>query len=630
MRLIGKAYGRSILACFWSALFGLTLLSASVQAAKTSEEILAEMRANPDRIGEIIRENQIHWCGTTALESAPSQDAIDKNPLDCPLRGACDVPATRDLYLPQQYQSLFFVRVVFHIFREDNGSNPSTTVAECNQVFQRLRTDYAHAGIDFILDGILTHDDSEYRILSSAEDFNMKATYADSYQTKVNIYVTDIEQTSPGTITLGYAYLPWDQAGQTRFGIVMHTDGFSPNNGTTTHEMGHTLGLYHTFRGVSETTACGTCYEFAGSPSDVRGDFCSDVPPTPLNFNCAPPGGNDTCSPFQPWGATQPQNVMGYSGCSTEILTNQQEARVRCWTNAILQNYLDPDFDDDGVLNAADNCPRVANLGQTDTDADSVGDACDNCTTTSNRNQLDGDADGIGDVCDVCTDSDGDGFGNPGYVFNTCGNDNCPTVVNVSQLDTDVDGLGDACDNCPLVANPTQPDQNGDGVGDHCDGNVYCYQNSPPTGYLSTPYSYTMKAVGGVPPYNWVLLGGDPPLGCTFTGGAVGKVTGTPDFATDYFFTVAVFDAQNPQKSDTVALTISVVEPEWLCGDADGNHTINISDAVRLINYIFSGGAAPNPLASGDADCNGSINISDAVKLINYIFSGGGAPCSSC
>lgn len=70
--------------------------------------------------------------------------------------------------------------------------------------------------------------------------------------------------------------------------------------------------------------------------------------------------------------------------------------------------------------------------------------------------------------------------------------------------------------------------------------------------------------------------------------------------------------------------------PSYLCGDADGSDLITISDAVYLINYIFSAGPAPSPLLSGDADCNGLITISDAVYLINYIFSGGPAPCSAC
>lgn len=68
----------------------------------------------------------------------------------------------------------------------------------------------------------------------------------------------------------------------------------------------------------------------------------------------------------------------------------------------------------------------------------------------------------------------------------------------------------------------------------------------------------------------------------------------------------------------------------YICGDADGSDILTISDAVYLINYIFSGGPAPNPLLSGDADCSAIVNISDAVYLINFIFGGGPAPCSAC
>ena len=66
------------------------------------------------------------------------------------------------------------------------------------------------------------------------------------------------------------------------------------------------------------------------------------------------------------------------------------------------------------------------------------------------------------------------------------------------------------------------------------------------------------------------------------------------------------------------------------CGDADFNGIVTISDAVYLINYIFSSGPAPNPLLSGDADCNGIVTNSDPVYLINFIFSGGPAPCAAC
>jgi len=92
----------------------------------------------------------------------------------------------------------------------------------------------------------------------------------------------------------------------------------------------------------------------------------------------------------------------------------------------------------------------------TDSDGDGVGDGCDNCPGTPNPDQADVDADDIGDLCDDCVDSDGDGFGIPGYPMATCPDDNCPTVYNPGQADSDLDGIGDACE---LVAEPAEYDQ---------------------------------------------------------------------------------------------------------------------------------------------------------------------------
>ena len=68
----------------------------------------------------------------------------------------------------------------------------------------------------------------------------------------------------------------------------------------------------------------------------------------------------------------------------------------------------------------------------------------------------------------------------------------------------------------------------------------------------------------------------------------------------------------------------------FLCGDADGSGAVSISDVVYLINYIFAGGPAPNPVIAGDANCSNAISISDAVYMINYIFGGGASPCAAC
>ena len=72
----------------------------------------------------------------------------------------------------------------------------------------------------------------------------------------------------------------------------------------------------------------------------------------------------------------------------------------------------------------------------------------------------------------------------------------------------------------------------------------------------------------------------------------------------------------------------------WKVGDADGNGFYSISDANRLIGYIFQNPPlpppTPHPIGSGDADCNGAVSISDVVKLVQYLFGGGSVPGATC
>ncbi|HUU94596.1 MAG TPA: carboxypeptidase regulatory-like domain-containing protein [Phycisphaerae bacterium] len=62
--------------------------------------------------------------------------------------------------------------------------------------------------------------------------------------------------------------------------------------------------------------------------------------------------------------------------------------------------FLQPDADNDGIIDDVDNCPTTANADQADTDGDGIGDACDNCPAVANPDQADADGDGIGDVCE--------------------------------------------------------------------------------------------------------------------------------------------------------------------------------------------------------------------------------------
>jgi hypothetical protein len=91
-------------------------------------------------------------------------------------------------------------------------------------------------------------------------------------------------------------------------------------------------------------------------------------------------------------------------------------------------------------------------------------------------------------------------------------------------------------------------------------------------------------------------------------------------------------DIANPTQADCDSNGVGDACEIFLCGDANGDGSVDISDAVFLIAHIFSGGLAPCPPARGDANCDSAVDISDPVYLIAYIFTGGPAPapCEGC
>ncbi len=150
-----------------------------------------------------------------------------------------------------------------------------------------------------------------------------------------------------------------------------------------------------------------------------------------------------------------------------------------------------------------------------------------------------------------------------------------------------------------------------------------------PDAQLNHPYYQKFEAVGGVEPYHWAFFGGDLPLGLDFFGDTVGVVSGVPTYEATFYFTLTVTDSDSPPRQLAYSYSISVGPQSVICGDANGSGIVNISDAVRFINYIFAGAPPPEP-GTGDPNCSGSTSISDAVFLINYIFASGPAPCSAC
>jgi hypothetical protein len=107
-------------------------------------------------------------------------------------------------------------------------------------------------------------------------------------------------------------------------------------------------------------------------------------------------------------------------------------------------------------------------------------------------------------------------------------------------------------------------------------------------------------------------------LGCLYVTGSTSSTN---------FPLVSPYD---PTNNNADCFLTKICLPAYVCGDANGSGAVSISDAVYLINYIFAGGPAPNPVVAADANCSGTVSISDAVYLINYIFAGGAAPCAAC
>jgi hypothetical protein len=58
----------------------------------------------------------------------------------------------------------------------------------------------------------------------------------------------------------------------------------------------------------------------------------------------------------------------------------------------------------------------------------------------------------------------------------------------------------------------------------------------------------------------------------------------------------------------------------FLAGDANANGSVDMSDAVYLVNYLFIHGPAPPTSEAGDANADGEIDLADVVYLVNYLF----------
>ncbi len=229
-----------------------------------------------------------------------------------------------------QAQIMDQLRIVNEDFRKKAGTNGASTdplAADMEIEFRLAQYDpngNKHDGINRIFS----------TLTNNARDNIKPLSYWDARK-YLNIWVVKSIQLSGGTqqgTVLGYAQFPWSLNFQTTTdGIVLRSDqvgtvgsGQSSQAGRTlTHEIGHWLGLYHTFQDG--------CVGGTTSNCASQGDRVCDTPPVAEpSFGCNI--GQNSCLNDSPNLPDMVKNYMDYSdGTCLNTYTVGQKARV--WSN---------------------------------------------------------------------------------------------------------------------------------------------------------------------------------------------------------------------------------------------------------------------------------------------------------
>lgn len=131
---------------------------------------------------------------------------------------------------------------------------------------------------------------------------------------------------------------------------------------------------------------------------------------------------------------------------------------------------------------------------------------------------------------------------------------------------------------------------------------------------------------GGTEPYEYAVVAGSLPDGLSLDE-QTGYISGTPTQSGEFTFTIQSSDSDGPVNTASLPFTITLDEGQYMLGDVNLDGSVNVSDAVYIINYVFVGGQPPQPiLEAGNVNCDPTVNVSDAVYIINYVFVGGSAP----
>lgn len=250
----------------------------------------------------------------------------------------------------QKAGGIVYIPVVFHIIHNDGLENISQAqimdqIRIINEDFRRkvgtpgFSTEAVSADceIEFRLaqyDPSGNKSDGIVRVKSTSTNNATDAVKALSFwdsQRYLNVWVVNTianQSTQAGTI-LGYAQFPSDLSTRpTTDGVVIRSDQVgvigrgqvSQGGRTLTHEIGHWLGLFHTFQGGCVGGTSGNC--------SAQGDRVCDTPPVSLASTGCNVGAN-TCNNDVPDLPDMVRNYMDYSdGTCMNVFTVGQKTRM--------------------------------------------------------------------------------------------------------------------------------------------------------------------------------------------------------------------------------------------------------------------------------------------------------------
>lgn len=144
------------------------------------------------------------------------------------------------------------IEVWFHVIHSGNTGKLSQTAL--NQQLNVLNQSYGDWGYTFVQAGVDYTDNATWFAMGygTTAEKNAKTTLTKDSSRYLNFYTAN-----PGGGLLGWATFPWDRAAKpTMDGVVILYSSFPggaavpyDEGDTATHEIGHWLGLYHTFQG---------------------------------------------------------------------------------------------------------------------------------------------------------------------------------------------------------------------------------------------------------------------------------------------------------------------------------------------------------------------------------------------